>query len=73
MKYSRSQQADGHDGVEDSRPTDIEVANRLKNRYATIGSRAVVSDLRNVMSEKIWDTGLRITSENGLVGLPSIL
>ena len=29
------------------------VANRLKNRYATIGSRAVVCDLRNVMSEKI--------------------
>ena len=62
-----------HDGVEDSRPTDIEVANRLKNRYATIGSRAVVCDLRNAMSEKIWDTGLRITSENDLVGLPSIL
>ena len=62
-----------HDGVEDSRPTDIEVVHRLKNRYATIGSRAVVCDLRNVMSEKIWESGLRITSENDLVGLSSIL
>lgn len=62
-----------HDGVEDSRPTNNEVVNRLKNRYATIGGRAVICDLRNVMSEKIWDSGLRIKSENDLVGLPSIL
>ena len=55
------------------RPSDLEVSLRLNNRYSEISTRAVACDLRNSMTEKIWDSGLRITSENDLVGLPTIL
>lgn len=62
-----------HDGIDDSRPTDSEVTERLNNRFAEISTRATVCDLRNSMTELIWDSGLRVTSELDLVGLPSIL
>ena len=39
-----------HDGIENSRPTDDEVANRLQNRYAAVGTRAAVCYLRNLMT-----------------------
>ena len=54
------------------RPTDAEVINRLDNRYAGIGVRAASNDLRISMMNMIWDTGLRITHEQDLVGLPVI-
>ena len=62
-----------HDGIDNRRPSDLEVSQRLNNRYSEISTRAAVCDLRNSMTEKIWDCGLRITSENDLVGLPTIL
>ena len=61
-----------HDGIENNRPTDIEVANALGNRYSEIGDRAAVSDLRTTMMLQIWSTGIRITSENDLIGLPTV-
>lgn len=61
-----------HDGIENNRPTDIEVVNALSNRYSGIGDRAAVSDLRTTMMLQIWSTGIRITSENDLVGLPTV-
>ena len=62
-----------HDGIDNCRPTDAEVANRLHNKYSETSSTANFSDLRNVMAQNIWDMGLRITSESDLIGLPSIL
>lgn len=62
-----------HDGIDNCRPTDAEVANRLHNKYSETSSTANFSDLRNVMAQNIWDTGLRITSESDLIGLPLIL
>jgi DDE superfamily endonuclease len=53
-------------------PTDEDVANRLNNHYRGIGERAANSDLRAKMMERIWRTGLQITCENDLIGLPSI-
>ena len=44
----------------------------LDNRYAGIGVRAASNDLRISMMNMIWDTGLRITHEQDLVGLPVI-
>ena len=59
--------------IEDAnRPDDGEVAERLTNRYLGIGTRAVRSDLRIEMMNKIWDTGLRITCSDDLVGLPTV-
>ena len=55
-----------------ARPTDAEVADRLNNRYADIGLRAAQCDLRVSMMNMIWNTGLRITSDHDLVGLPVI-
>lgn len=55
------------------RPSDLEVSQRLNNRHSEISTRAAVSNLRYSMIEKIWDCGLRIASENDLVGLPTIL
>ena len=62
-----------HDGMENCRPTDIEVAARLHNKYAETSSTAIYSDLRNVMAQNLWDTGVRVSSESDLIGLPSIL
>lgn len=56
----------------ESRPTDAEVTNRLNNRYTGIGVRAVSCDLRVSMMNMIWDTGLRITDSQDLVGLPTV-
>ena len=53
-------------------PTDEDVAIRLTNRFEGIGVRAVNSDLRMSMMNMIWDTGLRITCEADLIGLPSV-
>ena len=44
----------------------------LDNRYAGIGVRAASNDLRTSMMHTIWDTGLRITQEQDLIGLPVI-
>ena len=52
-------------------PTDEAVATRLGNRYTGIGLKAVTCDLRISMMNMIWDTGLRITCEADLTGLPS--
>ena len=38
----------------------------------TKGVRAAKSDLRITMMNMIWDTGLRITSSDDLIGLPTI-
>lgn len=54
------------------RPDDDEVAERLTNRYLGIGIRAARSDLRVEMMELILGTGLRIVSEEDLVGLPPV-
>ena len=54
------------------RPTDAEVADRLNNRYVDIGLRAAQCDLRVSMMNMIWNTGLRITCDHDLVGLPVI-
>ena len=54
------------------RPEDAEVAMRLTNRYVGIGTRAARCDIRTDMMNMIWDTGLRITSSEDLVGLPII-
>ena len=54
------------------RPEDAEVGMRLTNRYVGIGTRAARCDVRTGMMNMIWDTGLRITSSNDLVGLPVI-
>ena len=54
------------------RPDDDEVMERLGNRYLGIGVRAAKSDLRITMMNMIWDTGLRITSSDDLIGLPTI-
>jgi hypothetical protein len=59
-----------HDGIENNRPTDEEVATRLQNRYE-IGSRSAINDCRVSMMEDIWETGLRITDETDLAGLPT--
>ena len=56
----------------ESRPIDAEVTNRLNNRYTGIGVRAVSCDLRVSMMNMIWDTGLRITDSQDLVGLPTV-
>lgn len=53
-------------------PTDEEVRTRLSNRYTGIGVRAANNDLRSSMMNMIWDTGLRITCEADLIGLPSV-
>ena len=59
--------------IEDAeRPEDAEVAMRLTNRYVGIGTRAARCDIRTGMMNMIWDTGLRITSSEDLVGLPII-
>ena len=55
-----------------NRPDDSEVAERLTNRYLGIGTRAAKSDLRIVMMNMNWDTGLRITCSDDLVGLPTV-
>ena len=56
----------------ESRPTDAEVTNTLNNRYPGIGVRAVSCDLKVSMVNMIWDTGLRITDSQDLVGLPTV-
>ena len=59
--------------IEDAeRPEDGEVAMRLTNRYIGIGARAARCDVRTNMMNMIWDTGLRITSAEDLLGLPII-
>ena len=59
--------------IEDAiRPDDDEVAERLSNRYVGIGIRAARCDLRIEMMNMIWDTGLRITCSDDLIGLPTI-
>jgi hypothetical protein len=60
-----------HDGIENNRPTDEEVATRLQNRYNEIGIRSAVNDCRVSMMEDVWQTGLRITDETALAGLPT--
>lgn len=52
-------------------PTDEDVAQRLNNRYTGIGAWAANSDLRVTMMNMIWNTGLRITSDQDLIGLPT--
>ena len=54
------------------RPDDDEVMERLGNRYLGIGVRAAKSDLRIIMMNMIWETGLRITSSDDLIDLPTI-
>jgi hypothetical protein len=59
--------------IEDAiRPDDDEVAERLSNRYVGIGIRAARCDLRIEMMNMTWDTGLRITCSDDLIGLPTI-
>lgn len=59
--------------IEDAvRPDDIEIRARLNNRFEGITRRAARNDLRLVMMQMIWDTGLRVTSEDDLLGLPSV-
>jgi DDE superfamily endonuclease len=60
-----------HDGIENNRPTDEEVATRLQNRYNEIGIRSAANYCRVSMMEDVWETGLRITDETDLAGLPT--